>query len=851
MAAISEEEIRRKIRPGGNIQAQDLQNILVGLFHMAKTGEGGKQGPQGLRGATGANGANGTNGQQGKQGRQGPKGSDGVNGSQGKQGKDGPSGANGSQGKEGKQGKQGPQGAKGVDGTNGKQGNQGPQGLEGKQGIKGDQGERGYQGTQGPEGVGASNMKAKVIPMGQNLSKDGEVIAEASDTIYDALQAVLSRAGNGGGGSSDGTVIPGSGSQGRQGRQGSKGDSGERGAQGTQGPAGDLIINGENIGDRLTNIENRLEMLEDYARLTLIIGFQKNQVGKKMPISLYGYYSSEPYDTGYVFHTASTISDHEFYTTLGPIFYGESAAPVVIINQKMQEVVNKGTTYSCTVYIKKGEPTRIIVMCDGYETVDTTVTVYNDETKSYTMSWATEGSWRFQVLPNEPVDEVKIIDRIDGRGTLFEKDNRPYNNGSPIGKHTNIIVAANKETGLYATSEYNIWQPDHARRIGRIQYTKAISNYGKNSTARLVEYIITSAYLYSNVIVPINVNMQGTYDTYKATIRSIVPERATVTYRRDWHEGKNEWKPCHVGDVIEMYTWGEMLHIHLECPYSLSAETNYMTTEITYGFSGDRQLDIEGAVYDCLPYFIGIPEGFTDGTFSFSEVYYSNHYAEKTGEYMSVIPPEYVDIAYASASGLTVMTYSLDEAFGYGDGIPVAFVAEMEGYHPWFDTGYLTESTARMTVTPSFTPITGDYLDVYVYDFTAASSTSSRVDLEVTYRYKIDEEYENPDGTWTVIDHQTDVPYSRCAFYIAAFSNKSITIDTTSWGGSDASNLSVGKGDYYKNNGGRLYAVQIIAEIGQGVEDGTGHVGTVTLSAGDKVHTIEVYTDVYNFSDGT
>ena len=830
---MTEQEIKSKIKPNGNgqITGQKLQDVLIGLLRSVKDGAQGRQGvkgAQGKQGPQGAKGANGNVGPQGKAGAQGPKGAQGAKGSDGSSGSSGRQGVAGKQGAEGKQGPQGQRGTQGYQGNPGPAGPQGRQGKEGAQGKKGDQGQRGDQGHQGAQG-------------------------------RQGTQGPAGRDGVGG--------------------QGTKGDQGERGYQGFQGPQGRQGAPGGGVdeetlneirtfGTRLTRVEERLDNVELNLTLTLIIGFQAAISGTTGMVHDYGFNGHEAYtdpDTGeyvpasgtdyrcWLGADTSNRTGHEFYTNafIGPSFEYGRPTPVVIIDTKEQTVTKRDDgKYVCTAKVGIGKEFRLIIMCSGYKGVDSTYVYYNNETKNITLSWETEGQARFQVIPSDPSADVTIIDKLQGSGYSYahNRDNllmfgargKDGYMSNDAGTHMEIIVAKS-DNGGFAENEWYVVKPDYKRAIGTMGYYTSRGFYPRPNMVN-TQFSTMSLFhqevIYEDIIAHVDLSAEGTYNTYKVTIRSITPDRATVTYHRAWHERKNEWKPCSVGDELEMFTYGEMLEIHYVCPY-VEVGTNYSPNlTIRYTINGDRQLDIVGDIMNLSVYYINAAVdgngAIIEGAYGLVEllyamVFYSDHVSNNFTDIDYIMDNDRI----ASQPGQREVEYFYDSrTYGPVAGDPIAYVASKEGYRPWFAESTLT---AGEIFTPRLIADDGTgYLDVYIHGATVDSygSTSDGYSVHLYGSTKVrslnEEEGMNPED---IEVEDTNIPYPMEDFYFAAFSNTNISITFVPWDSTNIMSLGKGRGDD-KN---KLYQ-QIVCDVSQYqhvcYENGSDKylIGTVRIS---------------------
>jgi hypothetical protein len=141
---------------GGSNEIQ-IDNPVVSLIIVGRTGG------QGQTGATGV---------QGPQGPQGPQGQTGATGVQGPQGPQGP------QGQTGATGIQGPQGPQGQTGATGVQGPQGPQGQTGATGAKG------ATGATGTGSVGATGVQGPIGATGAGGGSSDELIRVGENSVF-------------------------------------------------------------------------------------------------------------------------------------------------------------------------------------------------------------------------------------------------------------------------------------------------------------------------------------------------------------------------------------------------------------------------------------------------------------------------------------------------------------------------------------------------------------------------------------------------------------------------------------------------------------------------------------------
>ena len=173
-----------------NLEFSDGQKLIAGNVGVkgpqGPKGDIGEQGPQGERGFIGEEGPQGP---QGVQGPIGPRGLRGEVGPQGERGIEGPKGDKGELGLPGEKGEKGDQGIQGIPGETG------PQGLQGKIGPKGDRGERGPKGERGDKGD-----TPDLAPIEKDIDK------KFTD-LQSTVEARISRANLGGGGSSGGGEV--------------------------------------------------------------------------------------------------------------------------------------------------------------------------------------------------------------------------------------------------------------------------------------------------------------------------------------------------------------------------------------------------------------------------------------------------------------------------------------------------------------------------------------------------------------------------------------------------------------------------------------------------------------------
>lgn len=871
----------------GSITARKLKEILLGLAENIRSASGvGSQGPRGERGFTGNPGATGA---QGRQGRAGESGADGRNGEDGLQGPAGIEGERGYQGRVGAEGRQGMVGLQGPMGSggsgDGQGGKQGPKGSQGPKGLEGTNGVNGSQGIQGPAGSGGSGGSGSQGPIGNQgpagpagSGSGGQTpqfrIKRDTDTNITHLQVsydnynwtnvgILPTFTN-----NDGDLDiyypevdegPSSEQEEGSGLQGPQGPNGGHGDDSTPIP--------ENIDDRISNLEDRIEEMENYAELTVVIGFQGTIKGRTSERNDYGYYSSEVDRTFYEFSTSYNAGP---VAILGPSFYYGEPSPVVIAGGN-RAAVNKREDgkYVAKVRVKKGDGIRLIVMCNGYQSQDSTVSVYSDETRSVTLSWATEGKARFQVMPSNQDADVVIIDTVANTNIsvshnsdhLFMFGTGDNDMRQQTGRHNEIIIASN-ENGGFGEARYTVWNPDYEREIGRLYYLKDDSYYEANSTSRIPTRSVTSAKLYSDIIVPIDMSLEGTYDTYSVTIGTIPGgNSAVVMYNRQWHEKKGEFKVCNAGDVLNMYTYGEKLTITYDRPYTIDGP-NYVKSSWSYIITSSTTININPTQIDIYPYYLYPAKDGNgnniSGSFRYEELHYSYVYHDPTsqGFYTTLYDAKDNDEIVANTN--EPQFYYSSSIHGPVAGDPLCVVVSKEGYEPWFYSGTLGPG---INLNPVLQQYGSDgFLKVHVFSEGVKSVSTDSEGYVVTmvgkHTLRITNEEQDPDtGEWTVETEESTSYYPQGGFYFSVFSDTDVTVRHIPWDGRSSNLMRDGDTSPYRRENlnkkwdgfyGSVYR-QVICEVRQGVGE-DGFVGTTEISdENGHLVKIKVFAEYYNF----